>query len=316
MSDAEAASPPCAVPARAQAEAPEHASTVQAFVVACHLRNPPLDSATLALLWNLLEDGAAEVRVLFVDDASTNGADRRLADVFGADPRVHLLRLGRYHGFVRSARAAFAEAERTWPKMRYFCMLDQFCRPMPGWRQHVVRAFKAEPDAVMVGTLVESERGMAWTRQRVLLASKSPLARFRQALDLHYADEFRYAVMRASLLRWLGGYPAVAQAPFLLVFLAALKGKVQQVPHLLIAVPECIDQMPAHATAMRSPAGFRFNRGRGSIPWRWSHAWWILRQGLRERSVSRRLMPLRLALLYLNRAALWPYDEAEKADRQ
>ncbi len=94
------------------------------------------------------------VEVFVSDNGSADGSVALLRNVFGADPRLHIVENGRNLGFTRASNLAMARAVGD-----YILLLNPDCVIYPDVLARMLTAMEGYPEAGMAGCLVRNPDG-------------------------------------------------------------------------------------------------------------------------------------------------------------
>jgi GT2 family glycosyltransferase len=145
------------------------------------------------------------LRVVVVDDASSDGTDRMLSEVAAVDPRISVVRLDQRRGFAAACNAGIERATGE-----YLVLLNDDTVVSRGWLARLVAHLESDPEIGMVGPVTNQIGNEA--KIETHYGSLSEMLELAAARSLRHAGE-RFVVptlalfcaaMRLDLLRELG----------------------------------------------------------------------------------------------------------------
>jgi glycosyltransferase involved in cell wall biosynthesis len=190
-----------------------------------------------AALDSLLAQARGDLRLVVVDDASTDGSQeilRRRLEPLGVPSVRNETRVG----LVAAWRQAFDLALAMEPSARYFAWGSDHDVWAPDWLGELVRALSKRPSAVLAHPLVAliDDAGEPVKRRLSRFETtgmNEPLDRLRAVVTEARAGDLVYGLFRVDALRACGPFPSVLVPDRLLLARLALEGEFVQVQRTL-----------------------------------------------------------------------------------
>lgn len=183
---------------------------------------------------SLLTQSYGNLRLVFIDDGSTDDTLDILEAYRKADPRIVVIRNEQRLGYIRNAQKGFFEAERRFPDMAYFAWGSDHDVWHPRWLAELVRVLEVNPDAVLAWSEVrriDGDGAFVPRPNKVLDTSglDDPICRLRTTLRRMAAGDMVYGLYRVPAVRDAGVLRFVLLPDRLLMAELALRGKIVQV---------------------------------------------------------------------------------------
>ena len=193
-----------------------------------------------AALRSLLAQTHADLRLVLVDDASTDGTSATAAAIAAEDPRVELYVNAERLGMLENTRRAWRLARARHREAEFWALGSDHDIWDPRWLETLVRMLDADPTAVLAYPLTDrvdgdgrpiADRPRPWRCETAGLAD--PRARVRAAYRCMVAGDMIYGLFRAAALDEVGTYRTVLVPDRLLLSELALRGTFVQAGEVL-----------------------------------------------------------------------------------
>jgi glycosyltransferase involved in cell wall biosynthesis len=266
-------------------------------------------------LESLLNQTCEDLRLLLVDDRSTDETPRIAGEYAALDGRVSYVCNATRLGLTRNWRRAFELGRERFPSAPYYAWGSDHDFWHPRFVESLVRVLDARPEAAMaypdaavlrVGRLLELRPPTIDTTDARTLRTRLRLL----ARDMR-AGQMVYGVFRTNALVRAGGFRHVLYADRLLLTEVALGGELVRVPEALWY------KRPTGAFSVARQRRACFPDGtpvHARLPWWMVHAAllaWCGAVAARRRPTSRRRM-LAASWLYLWNNALVAYGRTRR----
>jgi hypothetical protein len=190
---------------------------------------------------SLLAQTERDVRVVAVDDGSSDETAEVLRELAKADPRLEVHVNASRLGMLRNTNRALALARERWPGAEFVALGSDHDLWDPGWLAALTAALDASPAAVLAYPLTEridADGAPARNGPRTWRCDTSgvqgPWRRCWRAYRCMVAGDMIYGLMRASALEAVGGrYRPLLVPDRLLLAELALHGEFVQVEAVL-----------------------------------------------------------------------------------
>jgi glycosyltransferase involved in cell wall biosynthesis len=190
-------------------------------------------------LGSLLAQTERDLRVVLIDDASTDGTAEMAAAIAARDERVSLHRNAVRVGMLENTRRAWAVARTAWPATPHWALGSDHDLWAPTWLEQLLDALERRPAAVLAyprscridsdGRVIPGLR--TWRCETA--GEADPWRRLRRAYRCMTAGDMIYGLFRAEALDRVGTYKPVLVPDRLLLAELALEGEFVQVPEIL-----------------------------------------------------------------------------------
>jgi hypothetical protein len=192
-----------------------------------------------AAIGSLLAQTEPALRVLLIDDASTDGTVDLALAIAAGDDRVGVHRNAARVGMLENTRQAWTQARAAWPEAPFWALASDHDVWAPTWLEELLDALYRHPRAVLAYPRARRIDGdgqaIPCTESRLCqtVGQGDQWRRLRHAYRCMTAGDMIYGLFRAAALERVGPYKPVLVPDRLLLSELALVGEFVQVPQVL-----------------------------------------------------------------------------------